>query len=366
LSSGNFKPVNLCPLDDEILSSWIIRNSIANGSDPSSWAGAIWPNWRAWTRDLDRSIPTPKMQVLSKASGVSMQSLKDMTLEPTVERVLNCKHLNYKKAWPWVVPTGGRNKAKVNGLHYCPLCLSNKPSYFRKSWRLSWVIACPIHQSLLLNKCPCCNQSISPHLVSYLKTDVTRCVSCEFDLTLSTTSCVDPDAFWLQGLLTQSLRRTKDFKFPLNINEVAELFDVVRYLMAFFQHSLKDKKPFRLLHQKLKIDNLNTYYKPLAGVRIEARVYLERHFLMIATARLLKLNLSEISKLFAEVNITRQMFMIGKTSSKVIHQIKSVLPDNSNVGYVSPSFSKSAIKARSKIEVDALMAEILPYLRNDD
>lgn len=356
-----FNPIRLQPLEDEILSSWIIRNSIANGSDPSSWAGAIWPKWRAWTRDLDRMLPEARLHDLSKSSGLDAAALRNMTLEPLIGKILNTSRLKNKEAWKWVIPTGSRNKTKINGLHFCPKCIARKPSYYKKSWRLSWVVACPIHELLLINKCPSCDQSVSPHLVTYLQTDITQCISCDFNLTQAKQLSVDSDAFWLQELMNRSIENTKKVTLPLGINQYVELFDAIQFLMVFFQNSLKNSQSYKLLHDYLGLNSLENYHTPSSGIRIEARMYLERHFLMIATGRLLKLTLSKIISLFTDIGITQQMFMISKTSSSTIIEINDSLPDNSKLKYAS-SVSKSTFKARSKKEVDALMAEILPLL----
>ena len=61
---GNWQ-FNLSPLTDELLSSWLIRNAIANGSDPAHFSAAIWGKWRAWTVDFDRQTPVSKIHSLS-------------------------------------------------------------------------------------------------------------------------------------------------------------------------------------------------------------------------------------------------------------------------------------------------------------
>ena len=284
-----------------------------------------------------------------------------MTLEPVIEKVLNTNRLNSKKAWKWVIPTGSRNKTKINGLHYCPLCIATKPSYFRKSWRLSWSIACPEHKLLLLNKCTCCDMSISPHLASYLKTDITRCISCGFELSQAKQLSVDSDAFWLQELMTNALLNINEVVLPIEINEHVELFDAIHFLMVFFQNSLKNLQPYKLLHEHLNLNSLENHHTPSSGIRIEARVYLERHYLMIAVARLLKLTLPEIISLFTKIGITQQMFMISRTNSNIISKINNSLPDNRKLKHASYP-PKAIIKARSIEEVDLLMTEILPHL----
>lgn len=51
-----FLPIKLKPLKDEILSSWLIRLSIANGMEPTSFTNAIFDEQRFWNKDVDRKI----------------------------------------------------------------------------------------------------------------------------------------------------------------------------------------------------------------------------------------------------------------------------------------------------------------------
>ncbi len=38
-------PVQISPLKDELLSSWLVRASLAHGCDPMSLTSAVWPTW---------------------------------------------------------------------------------------------------------------------------------------------------------------------------------------------------------------------------------------------------------------------------------------------------------------------------------
>ena len=48
---------------------------------------------------------------------------------------------------------------------FCPACLSETGGRWQLWWRLRWAFACPIHQCLLADTCPCCDrwQRIGPH-----------------------------------------------------------------------------------------------------------------------------------------------------------------------------------------------------------
>jgi hypothetical protein len=169
------------PADGELLSSWIIRNSLMQGSDPMGWVYGFWGEWRAWTRDIDRYLPRERAAALSRFSHLELTQIEDMTLAPILQTILGALP-DIFRAWPWVIPTGKRNRSVVNGLQFCPECLKENRPILPKRWRLSWHTQCPIHATRLHNQCPQCDLPFSPHLVHYLSPHIYRCNRCGFDL----------------------------------------------------------------------------------------------------------------------------------------------------------------------------------------
>jgi hypothetical protein len=177
-------PIELEPLPNEILSSWLIRNSIANGSDPGSWVSGVWFNFRVWTRDIDRHLAADKINKLSKITSLSKEQVRNMTLEPIVEKITSDYSLNSQKAWPYIIPTGTRGTSTTNGIHFCKECLKESTPYLKKEWRLAWNVACSKHKELLLHKCQKCDKTFAPYKVDYLNTQICKCTHCGFDLRL--------------------------------------------------------------------------------------------------------------------------------------------------------------------------------------
>jgi len=353
-------PIILRPKRDELLSSWLIRSSIALGTDPVSLSSVIWGDWRPWTVDIDRSVDSEKLEALAKLTGLNRSKFENMTLRPIVEQILGESSLDVKKAWPWVIPTGNRNRTRTNGLHFCPLCLSEATVYFRKSWRYAWNVGCHEHGVRLVGNCPSCNAVISPHLATYKDHELSRCMFCHFDLTLSLSTKVHPDAMWLQILMNEALKGRFD-NVPTSIPDEVELFEIVHYLIMFFLNSMRPLKPYKRLHQSLGIDASEFRKTPATGVRIEAAIVAERESLMVAVARLLKLPVGDAIHLLASCGVTQQMFMIRKTKSKFIERIKNSLVSNSKAPFESKRASQG-YKPRTKEEVDHLMSEIEKFL----
>jgi len=173
-------PVALLP--DEILSSWLLRAALSFGCDPLVLTSSIWPKWRIWTTDLDRSMEIGRLKSLSYISGIPSQCIEASMLKKTAVLVAG-KELTSNRVWPWILALGSRNRRRNGGLQYCPECLSRdlKP-YFRIQWRFAWHTACVEHQVLLIDRCPTCKAPLEPSRLSVTDGTLTKCPSCKSDI----------------------------------------------------------------------------------------------------------------------------------------------------------------------------------------
>jgi len=353
-------PINPKPYAEELLSSWFIRLSIANSSDPVGLAGAIWGDWRAWTLDIDRVMPVEKLAILSKVSGVSVKDLQGMTLQPTLERILNRESLNPNQFWSWVIPLGHRNRTRINGLHFCSQCLNEPRVYFKKPWRLAWNTVCPDHNILLSISCPDCGTVISPHLVTYDSTDLVLCVSCKNNLSTIPQIKVHSDVVDFQLIVNDILSDKFNSEYPLGATDYRDFFDILHYLLLFLHKAYRKLVPFQLLFSALdlNIDDMN--FSHPKGATFEKYPVMERYYLMMAVSRLLKLSKTELIELLVECGITKQMFNVSDKRSVIIDEIHTSLFNNER-SFGTRNVNRT-IKARSKFEVDALMRELEPFL----
>jgi hypothetical protein len=105
------------------------------------------------------------------------------------ENVLYEKH-NTLGPTSWIMPVGVYHRTRRQfGLQYCPLCLAeDKEPYFRRKWRLAFVVSCERHHTLLHDRCPRCGAAINFHrdeLGNHRKlvaSSLTLCHICRFDL----------------------------------------------------------------------------------------------------------------------------------------------------------------------------------------
>ncbi|MCK9490712.1 MAG: TniQ family protein [Sulfurimonas sp.] len=354
-------PIEVKPYPDEILSSWIIRNSIANGSDPSSFVGGIWHEFRAWSRDIDRHLSSGKASKLSKITSLSKEQVKNLTLEPIIETITSRTSLNPKATWYFVIPTGTRGTTRINGAHFCSKCLALPNPYIKKQWKLAWNVACPIHKQLLISSCQNCNKVFSPHLIDYMNTKIYICTNCGFDLRKSSVIDSDKEALSLQESLNDAIFNGKISKsLPLAEHTIDELFITTRVLLSFFRNLYRLPR-YKDIFEKLNLSNKEVFHTSSSRNSFEAIEVKDREILMIAVSRLFKINIDEIKNLFKNSKLRYKTLAEQlNISSKTIDYLAEGL-------IVSDSFSISAntckeIKPRSKEEVETLMDEIRTFL----
>jgi hypothetical protein len=172
-------------LPDESIYSWIVRAALAQGCDPLTLTGAIWPRWRSWTTDIDRGFNTLRLQSLTKASGVSSFDFEERFLRVDAEKIAG-HELTYTGTWPWVLALSMRNRKRLGGMQYCPECFTTDAiPYFRRSWRFAWQTACTKHGILLNDRCWSCNMHVSPHRLVAENHHLGECFNCMADLGLA-------------------------------------------------------------------------------------------------------------------------------------------------------------------------------------
>ena len=353
-------PIRPKPKEDEILSSWLIRCAIANGSDPEGFGGGIWNEYRIWTRDFDRSLPKSKATSLCKIVGMDYSEITAMTLEPTILRITNTEYLNPKTAWPWVIPTGIRNRSKFNGLHFCAECLRESKPYFKRQWRLSWNTACAEHKTILHVRCPKCHMAFSPHLVTYVDIDIGKCQKCGFDLREINSVPADDKVIALQESLNHSVLLNESIGAIFPDNNVSDMFATLRMLMFLF-HRVSRCQAVQKVVSRLMGDEQSLIISYSIHA-LETTDVQERHYLMMLCAQVFNSSMGDIIDLFCEAGITRQMIFEAKhESSPVIDEMLANLPENGR-SFKKINSAKKKIEPRSKKEVEQLMDRIRKYL----
>ncbi len=353
-------PIALPIKEDELLSSWIIRNSLANGSDPMTWTWAIWGKWRPWAIDLDRYCPNEKLLKLCNQM-LSAEQLKKATLLPTVVKILGGRP-PLKQSWPWITPLGSRNRERTGGLRFCPECLKEEPVYFRKKWRLSWNHTCTVHNVLLQEYCPECSSPLMPHKADFDHPELHLCKRCGYDLSSMKFEQKVKTTFLVQHLLNSAIT-SKDYKSPWGIVITPELFATVRYLYCFL--NLASKQATTADKTICKTVCINTSLRPtnfhLDSIDKAPPIWI--HELDCSVSKLLNRRVDEISELFCKCGITQESLHKTKVPiSQTIQNILSSLPSNSRTKSTKSKPIKE-IKPKSKEEVKKMWLELQKYLK---
>ena len=172
------------PQEDELLSSWLVRTAHTHATSPVTFVNLHFPefNHAFWTRDVDLSASDDLLNVLSLKSGLSYESLYNLTLR-SYEGYLS-EHFTVKGSY-FIQPLGYysyyKNGRERHGLNYCPLCLREDQSpYFRKKWRLAFSSACVKHCNFLLDRCPRCESPLKIYR-DYFDRNFPYCHKCGAD-----------------------------------------------------------------------------------------------------------------------------------------------------------------------------------------
>ena len=171
------------PQEDELLSSWLVRVSLAHDTKPWSFMNMHFPEYKniIFSRDVDVWAPEDFLRKLALKSGYTYEQIFELTLQsyigtlfPTFNPSCCNKYFSYIKV-------RGRSN-RLYGQKFCPICLKDDISYFRKTWRLKTVNVCVKHKIKLLDRCSYCGKPISLYKFSKDGKGFIVCWYCKVNL----------------------------------------------------------------------------------------------------------------------------------------------------------------------------------------
>jgi hypothetical protein len=168
-------------LDDEVISSWLVRCALAHDCDATTLTGDVWPDVRFWCADVDRELSSGQLRALHVRSGLSVEILQASTLVPLRMQMADMARFPIGVA-PWFLCLGVRNRRRCGGLQYCAKCFEEQIPHYLIQARLAWHTACPIHNVGLLDRCESCDAPLCPHLIVPPAVDLSRCHRCGYEL----------------------------------------------------------------------------------------------------------------------------------------------------------------------------------------
>jgi len=197
-------PFPIRPRTDELLTSWLVRVANAHAHPPTLFTSFHLPSAATWNRDLDRTCSDDLAERIGAAGGLDPSEVIAMTLRPWLPRLTQGFRPD-RGILPLILAAGIRHRTRtLHALQYCPACIADEPTSFRRQWRLAFVVACPKHQVVLADSCPRCDAPVIPHRgpPNYLS----RCHVCEGHLAFGHAARTPPAAVTrLQETLSETL-----------------------------------------------------------------------------------------------------------------------------------------------------------------
>lgn len=215
---------------------------MAHGQKLHTFCSITWTGKAIWNRDIDKSADAEVLHILSEKTATPTERVRATTLA-AYEGLLYEKH-NHFGPTAWIMPVGVYHRThKQFGLQYCSQCLADdRQPYYRRKWRLAFMVLCETHHTLLRDRCPQCGGVVNFHRNEmgdhrkFAPDSLTACHACNFDLRLADVdgdSCIVSSA---EVAFTTKLLRAIDDGYT-RVNE-AELtyshlyFTVLRQLMS--------------------------------------------------------------------------------------------------------------------------------------
>jgi hypothetical protein len=140
-----------------------------------------------WNRDMDSRILKKYQKALAYKLKQPESVIFNTTLFSYAPNLYPGSGIN--KQMKWVLPQGINKTVRHYGIQICPECLrADAQPYYRKYWRLAFMVTCPEHGVWLHDQCPACAAPIMQKKIKpqangfYTQDDITKCHHCGFDL----------------------------------------------------------------------------------------------------------------------------------------------------------------------------------------
>jgi hypothetical protein len=185
--SGQRLPVHAKPQSDELLSSWLMRLSLAHGVELRAFCAHLWPTLRVWGKDFDWRTDNDILITLAQKAAVSLPRVFTTRLKDYEGQLF--EYFKPNSYAPWLLVNSMQDyRRRLPALQYCPQCLgTDVQPYFRRHWRLGFITICATHRRRLRDRCPSCREPINFHCLPPDASTLAVCYQCRFDLRLAKT-----------------------------------------------------------------------------------------------------------------------------------------------------------------------------------
>ncbi|WP_081986539.1 TniQ family protein [Chitinibacter sp. ZOR0017] len=258
------------PLDDELLSSWLVRIAHMHGLKVETFCHLKFGKERPlWNRDIDRLSPDWLITEICSHTGLSTEAGQATTLR-AYEHILY-PHFHSAGLLRWILPLKMYHRTRNGfGMQFCPACLAqDSEPYYRRRWRVGFNVFCPTHNCMLHERCPRCEAPIIFHRLELGRPDIvdvgplSTCFKCGLDLRDTVTEAPEPYdriAYQVLERAIASLDAPADHNgTSINIGFLSVLHQLCKLMTSRYKSAALRKH----ITNELRIDDI-----PLADLRL--------------------------------------------------------------------------------------------------
>ena len=292
--------IRVAPLEDELLSSWLVRTAVANLTDPVTFMNIHVPDFKnsLFSRDIDISASKRFIEIIAKKNNRSPNEIRALTLQSYEKHLSNTFYTNTRNVLIQPLVNRGRLN-KRGGQRFCPICLKeDETPYLRKKWRLSFSTACPKHKVFLAEECPTCKKPITQYkrkgnLIFPI------CYNCGYDLRNTPVERIDPRSYGLRAIEKYyKVLSSRKFKYANGEMQSTDFFAIVKQLVKIIYFWGYNNKAFE--HEVMK-DRIELY-KNRPKLHLLERIPLKEQYLVFSAIMKIMENFPNSFIYFVEQN----------------------------------------------------------------
>ena len=236
------------PLEDELLSSWLVRTAYMHHSDPATFLNLYLPeyDYRLWDTDLDLYCYDILTAKLADKTGFIKERIYGMTLKSYESYLAEKIYSNNRNKF--IIPIYRRQRnVRQFAQRVCPVCLKedkeDKEAYLHKKWRLFFSTACIKHKCFLIDACPSCG---TPFVVNKRLYDgnFPHCRKCGFSFKQAEPEFIDENSYGLRAIQKlYDILNKGIFEFENRFYYSFLFFDMLNHFTKFIKWGYRKNLP---------------------------------------------------------------------------------------------------------------------------
>lgn len=350
--------VPIALLADETISSWLVRAALTYGCSPVSLTSWIWPQWRAWTTDVDRGLSEDRLATLAKLCGISTGTFQAASLAPIATRIEGAVP-DRNRRWRWILPRGGVSRTRQGSAQYCRECLADDwTPHYRVAWRLAWHTACAAHGTALADRCGRCGAALTLHRLNASAPHAATCGACGGDLREGRSQKAEPSALAFQNAGDRTIRDSAGPCLGERV-DAATWIAVAEFLITLVRRIAREQtRAMSTLVEALGLEDMRAL-RASPGAAIERLQTGERARILGGVWRVMNGGVEDFQNALRRSGVSRQAVLERKqTAPTPLAPLLSVLPENGRTRYARRTPKGHRHEPRSRREVIRMMRRL--------